>query len=254
MARPPHEWRRDVSQAGQPDGLPGFCDDARSSNKLKQPIPPMPVNPFPKDRLAITRVPLEPIESVNPTSPEWAALPTALLEEFNDLEDRTISQVRTFRGSQHPLPAGQRRTIPIRLESSYRSPTGNLGGPCRMWRSSGSTRPVPGQRLWPRDVCERLGAPSRRQAGRRLATERQVDLLRPCWRHVPCSRSAHSAQEQDLLGISALGLGDRIVRRRGGSSKMARYVLEVFPARGEAAARRCSPRAHTLQRASRRSS
>lgn len=134
----PDQWRAHLTSGDEmflkmedPTVFRGFCGrmlGVRTTYRSKQPIPPMPVNPFPKDGLAISGgVPLEPIESVNTTSPEWAALPTSLLEEFNDLEDRTISQVRAFRGWRHPIPAGQRRTIPIRLESWYRSPSGQSG-------------------------------------------------------------------------------------------------------------------------------
>jgi hypothetical protein len=134
----PDQWRAYLASGDEmflrledPTVFRGFCGrmlGVRTAYRSKQPLPPMPVNPFPKDGLAISGgVPLESIESVSPSSPEWAALPTALLEKFNELEDRTISQVRTFRGWRHPTPAGQRRAIPIRLESWYRSPSGQPG-------------------------------------------------------------------------------------------------------------------------------
>jgi hypothetical protein len=136
--RSPDQWRAYLSSGDEtlleleaPAVFRGFCGrmlGLRTTYRSKQPFPPMPVNPFPKDGLAISGgVPLEPIESVSPTSPEWAALPAALLDEFNDLEDRTVGQVRTFRDWRHPVARDQRRTIPIRLESWYRSPSGQPG-------------------------------------------------------------------------------------------------------------------------------
>ena len=134
----PDQWRAYLSGGDEmflkledPTVFRGFCGrmlGVRTGYRSKQPIPPMPVNPFPKDGLAISGgVPLEPIESVSPTSPEWATLPATLVDDFNDVEAQTITAVRVHRGWRHPVAEGQRRTTPIRLESWYRSPSGGPG-------------------------------------------------------------------------------------------------------------------------------
>jgi hypothetical protein len=92
------------------------------------PLPPAPVEPFPKDGLAISgNVPFERIESVDPASPEWSALPAALQEWIDRLEETTVSRVRTGSGWRHPLKKEERSKYPIRIESWYRSPSGEPG-------------------------------------------------------------------------------------------------------------------------------
>jgi hypothetical protein len=99
-----------------------------TSYKSGLPLPPVPVEPFPKDGLVVGGgVPLEPIEHVRLDSPEASALTTAILEQFNRAEDRTVSGVRVHAGWQHPASPSARRKLPIRLESWYRSPSGEPG-------------------------------------------------------------------------------------------------------------------------------
>jgi hypothetical protein len=92
------------------------------------PLPPIPVEPFPKDGLAVSgSVSLERIESVSPGSAEWEALPSALQKDVDKLEDDTVAGVRINSGWRHPFNKEQRRKHPIRLESWYRSPSGEPG-------------------------------------------------------------------------------------------------------------------------------
>jgi hypothetical protein len=96
--------------------------------KSASPLPPVPVEPFPKDGLAVSGdVPLERIESLSPGSAEWEALPAAVQNKVDELEDRTVAGVRLNSGWRHPFTREQRRKLPIRLESWYRSPSGEPG-------------------------------------------------------------------------------------------------------------------------------
>jgi hypothetical protein len=91
-------------------------------------LPPVPVDPFPKDGLAVSGdVPLEPIETVSRTSEDWGMLAADLLKDFNRIEDRTIAGVRSNTGWRHPIPAPARQRTPLQIESWYRSPAGEPG-------------------------------------------------------------------------------------------------------------------------------
>ena len=100
----------------------------RTSYESALPKPPVPVEPFPKDGVAVSGgVPLEPIERVDAQSPEWAALAVSILDEFNRVEAETLVGVRARTSWRHTVPVEQRRKTPIRLESWYRSPSGEPG-------------------------------------------------------------------------------------------------------------------------------
>ena len=136
--RSPDQWRAYLNsgkdeflQLKEPTVFQVFCAPrigVRTTYRSSEPLPPVRVDPFPKDGLAISGgVPLEPIETVTPASPEWAPLAVSLLKEFDRVEDETISRVRAVSQWRHPIPAFKRRTIPVRLESWYRSPSGEPG-------------------------------------------------------------------------------------------------------------------------------
>jgi hypothetical protein len=91
-------------------------------------LPPVPVDPFPKDGLAVSGdVPLEPIETVSRSTPAWGKLAIDLLEEFNRVEDRTVLGVRRNAGWGHPIPEAERHRTAVQLESWYRSPSDEPG-------------------------------------------------------------------------------------------------------------------------------
>ncbi|HET7216533.1 MAG TPA: hypothetical protein VFJ02_00735 [Vicinamibacterales bacterium] len=91
-------------------------------------LPPSPIDPFPKDGVAVSGdVPVEPIETVARSSGEWSTLAADLLDEFNRIEDATVRGVRAKTGWRHPIPAPGRHGTPLRLESWYRSPSGEPG-------------------------------------------------------------------------------------------------------------------------------
>jgi hypothetical protein len=134
----PGQWRAHLTSGAQvplelkaPTVFQSFCSPklgVRTTYSSDQPIPPVRVDPFPKDGLAISGgVPLEPIESISSASPDWPLLAAALLTDFNRVEDETISRVRNNSGWRHTVPPEQRRALPVRLESWYRSPSSEPG-------------------------------------------------------------------------------------------------------------------------------
>lgn len=136
--RSPDQWRAHLTSGDEvfleikaPTVFQSFCGPrlgVQTTYRSDQPLPPVRVDPFPKDGLAISGgVPLEPIESVSPTSPEWPAMAVSLLKEFNRVEDETISKVRLNTGWRHTIPTAKRKSVPVRLESWYRSPSGEPG-------------------------------------------------------------------------------------------------------------------------------
>jgi hypothetical protein len=131
--RTPNQWRaylpdgtETFPELGAPSVFGTFCEPRlgiRTAYRSAQPLPPMPIDPFPKDGLAISGgVPLEEIEVVKGTSAEWPALTAELVTPFNRVEDKTIGEVRSFRQWKHPRPEAERHALPIRLESWYRAP------------------------------------------------------------------------------------------------------------------------------------
>jgi hypothetical protein len=136
--RSPDQWRVYLTSGDErflelkePTVFESFCSPrlgVRTTYRSGQPIPPVRVDPFPKDGLAISGgVPLEPIESVSRTSAEWPMLAVSLLKDFNRVEDETLDRVRQRTGWRHTIPTEKRRTHPVRLESWYRSPSGEPG-------------------------------------------------------------------------------------------------------------------------------
>jgi hypothetical protein len=136
--RSPDQWRAHLTSGDEmllelkgPAVFQSFCGQrlgVRTTYRSGQPLPPVRVDPFPKDGLAISGgVPLEPIESVSRTSPEWPTMAASLLKDFNRVEDDTIRKVRQRTGWRHAIPADTRGAFPVRLESWYRSPSGEPG-------------------------------------------------------------------------------------------------------------------------------
>jgi len=136
--RTPDQWRARLLsgedqelQLQAPTMFRAFCSKrlgVRTTYRSALPLPPLPVEPFPKDGLAISgNVPIEPIESVDRASADWGSLAVALLKPFDRVEDETLSKVRANTGWRHTVPIEQRRKTPVRLESWYRSPTDEPG-------------------------------------------------------------------------------------------------------------------------------
>jgi hypothetical protein len=130
--RTPDRWRvrlttgeDRVIEARNPQTFSVFCERRLGVRTTYEPSLPVPigVDPFPKDGLAITgSVPIEPIEIVNLAAPEAAFLASALIKEFNRVEDQTLNNVARNTRWNHPIDSEDRHKLPIRLESWYRSP------------------------------------------------------------------------------------------------------------------------------------
>lgn len=134
--RSPNQWRAYLANGDDtylelkgPTTFRSFCGSmlgVRTTYQSREPLPPVPIDPFPKDGLAISGgVPLEPIETVSPESPEWASMALSLIDEFNDVEEDTINNVRRSARWRHPITEAARQKTGVRLESWYRAPSGD---------------------------------------------------------------------------------------------------------------------------------
>jgi hypothetical protein len=108
-----------------------FCLDRpglATTHKSAEALPPRPVQPFPKDGIAVSgNTPIDPIETVAPSSAEGRALAERLLKDFNQIEERTVGQLRVNTAWRHPIDVNIRQAAPIKLESWYRSPSSEPG-------------------------------------------------------------------------------------------------------------------------------
>jgi hypothetical protein len=96
--------------------------------RARQPLPPAPTEPFPKDGIAVSGgVQLEPVEIVPRTSEAWPSLAVSLLDDFDRAEDTSIGGVATAAGWRHPVGRAERRKLGVRLESWYRAPLADGG-------------------------------------------------------------------------------------------------------------------------------
>jgi hypothetical protein len=134
--RSPNQWRAYLSngtdsylELKEPSTFRAFCGSllgVRTTYTSSEPLPPVPIDPFPKDGLAVSGgVPVEPIETVSPDSPEWGKMAASLIEAFDAAENKTIDNVRSYARWRHPIAKPARRVVPLRLESWYRAPSGD---------------------------------------------------------------------------------------------------------------------------------
>lgn len=97
----------------------------RTDYRSAQRFPYPPIDPYPKDGLAVTAgIDVEPIRPVSSKVPEWPRLAVTLLDDFNRAEDREASVVSSI--WSHPVKRDDRREFPVELESWYL--TGLEGG------------------------------------------------------------------------------------------------------------------------------
>lgn len=93
----------------------------RSEHQSTEPMPLMPIGPFPKDGLAVTAgVSVERVEIVPPTDPATAGLMATIVTDLNRAEEREIGAVAA-NGWRHPVPRREREKLPVKLESWYRT-------------------------------------------------------------------------------------------------------------------------------------
>jgi hypothetical protein len=93
----------------------------RSNYKPTAEVPPPFERPHPKDGLLVGGgVPVQRIESVLRGAPDWNRTLVTITPEFNRSETRAAGGFSSWR---HPLPADDRRLVPITIESLYRAPS-----------------------------------------------------------------------------------------------------------------------------------
>jgi len=93
----------------------------RSDHRPAEPMPLMPVEPFPKDGLAVTAgVSVQRVQIVPPTDAAGAGLIAAIIKDLNRAEEREISAIAA-NGWRHPVPRREREKLPVKLESWYRT-------------------------------------------------------------------------------------------------------------------------------------
>ena len=92
----------------------------RSGHRTTEPLPLVPVSPYPKDGLAVTAgVGVERVEIVPATDPAAARLIAMVMRELDRAEDREISAAAST-GWRHPVARRKREELPVKLESWYR--------------------------------------------------------------------------------------------------------------------------------------
>ena len=120
--------RRGSLSLGRPATLRVMCD-ARlvlaSDYKSRETAPPPDVQPYPKDGLAIAGTqPIEAIETVPGTAPEWNSIAMRLIEPADRMETSSINAIPDWK---HPVARRERQKIPVELEMLYRAPMDAAG-------------------------------------------------------------------------------------------------------------------------------
>jgi hypothetical protein len=99
----------------------GLASDYQS----EQSLPPQPVQPYPKDGLAVSGTQqVDAIEIVSAQSPEWTPTAAYIKEEFDLAEQEAIRHYTDWR---NPIPLSVRRNTPVELEAMYRAPMDQEG-------------------------------------------------------------------------------------------------------------------------------
>jgi hypothetical protein len=112
--------------AGDPIVIPAGCDRKialRTGYQSAEPLPPAPMDPFPKDGLATTGgASIEPITRVSANAPEAIALAKLLTPELDRVEDAAISSIANRTGWKHPVREQDRHALSVRMDAWYRAP------------------------------------------------------------------------------------------------------------------------------------
>ena len=99
-----------------------------SDYQSPQPPPPLLVQPYPKDGLAVSGTqPVGAIESIEPGAADRVRAEALLRQPFDKAEDQAID---AFTAWDHPVRRNDRRKLPIEIEALYRAPMDEPG-----WRA-----------------------------------------------------------------------------------------------------------------------
>lgn len=91
-----------------------------SNYRSSEAAPPPMVQPYPKDGLAVSSSqPVEAIETVPRTSPDWVPAAVGLVEPFDRAEVTTVNAIPDWK---HPVARKERGKVPVELEAMYRAP------------------------------------------------------------------------------------------------------------------------------------
>ena len=83
------------------------------------------MQPYPKDGLAISGThPIDAIETVPRTAPEWNSIAMRLIEPADRMETSSINAIPDWK---HPVARRERQKIPVELEMLYRAPMDAAG-------------------------------------------------------------------------------------------------------------------------------
>lgn len=119
----------------------GLRTDYRSPRLL----PPVVADPFPKDGIATAGdLRVEPVEIVDRSSRDWGELAVTLLQEFDKAEELAVFAIRSASGWSHPDSREERRALPVRLESWYRTRADRDGSTLSYIEAVRSFPPRPG--------------------------------------------------------------------------------------------------------------
>jgi hypothetical protein len=127
-------WTNGVSRGtiylrlGAPARVPVMCDRRfgfASDYKSSEEVPPNTIQPHPKDGLAVSgSQPVEAIQIVPPSAPEWSAATREMTAEFDEAEERAA---HTFTDWTHPFSKVERRRFLPRIEAMYSAPMDEAG-------------------------------------------------------------------------------------------------------------------------------
>jgi hypothetical protein len=120
--------RRGAARLERPAVVRIMCDTRlalKSDYKSRETAPAPTVQPYPKDGLAISGThPVDAIETVPRTAPEWNAIAMKLVEPADRMETSSISAIPDWK---HPFARRERQKIPVELEMLYRAPMDAAG-------------------------------------------------------------------------------------------------------------------------------
>jgi hypothetical protein len=127
-------WANGVSRGtihlhpGKPALVHVMCDrrfGIASDYKASEELAPNTIQPHPKDGIAVSGgQPVEALQIVAPSAPEWAAAARQMTAEFDEAEERAA---HTFTDWKHPFNKVERRRYVPRIEAMYGAPMDEPG-------------------------------------------------------------------------------------------------------------------------------